>query len=284
MKAYIYSIINVVNNKRYVGQSWNYEQRQKNHLKELKGNYHRNPKLQAAWNKYGSENFKFEVNEYEIKNQKELDLLEIDTIKKYDSFYNGYNLTLGGQGGYQISPNKRKLDFVQFCIAYVGNKKYGGMTNKTAQWFGCDSSTISSILNKNAYPDYQLQYTQLSEEERTNYLQIFENHFVNELKTTKGLIKVDEDLTFEILCVVSSYSRGIEQAILKKFNMSKGFVINCFRYGNSHKKAKDKLKSMSPEEIQSIGKLKFIEWELNKYNAYLKPIYTDLFVKYSKYL
>ena len=33
------------------------------HKAQLRGNYHDNPHLQNSWNKYGEENFKFEILE-----------------------------------------------------------------------------------------------------------------------------------------------------------------------------------------------------------------------------
>ena len=60
----IYQIRNVKNNHRYIGSSKNLLQRYKFHFNALKRNKHQNPYLQAAYNKYGKENFMFEILEY----------------------------------------------------------------------------------------------------------------------------------------------------------------------------------------------------------------------------
>lgn len=59
----IYKIRNVVNNKFYVGSTVSTRERFRNHRKALRGNRHHCAHLQAAWNKYGEDCFKFEVVE-----------------------------------------------------------------------------------------------------------------------------------------------------------------------------------------------------------------------------
>lgn len=62
-KSGIYSILNTVNGKRYIGSSINIYNRFHEHLHNLNGNNAHNKHLQAAWNKYGEENFIFNVLE-----------------------------------------------------------------------------------------------------------------------------------------------------------------------------------------------------------------------------
>jgi group I intron endonuclease len=59
----IYSIVLRASGKAYVGSSANIRQRWRQHLCDLRRNRHRNPKLQASWNKYGEEAFDFSVIE-----------------------------------------------------------------------------------------------------------------------------------------------------------------------------------------------------------------------------
>ena len=51
----IYKIINIINNKFYVGSAVNLKRRKARHFSELRGNKHNNRHLQAAWNKYGEQ-------------------------------------------------------------------------------------------------------------------------------------------------------------------------------------------------------------------------------------
>lgn len=56
----IYQITNVINGYRYIGSTSRLGHRWEDHRRTLRGNYHKNSKLQNAWNKYGEENFIFE--------------------------------------------------------------------------------------------------------------------------------------------------------------------------------------------------------------------------------
>ena len=59
----IYKIVNLINNKIYVGSAVNFKNRFKTHLSRLKNNKHHSIILQNSWNKYGGDNFKFEIIE-----------------------------------------------------------------------------------------------------------------------------------------------------------------------------------------------------------------------------
>lgn len=59
----IYAIINIVNDKHYVGQAADKDYRWREHRKSLRGFYHHSLPLQRAWSKYGEQNFIFVVLE-----------------------------------------------------------------------------------------------------------------------------------------------------------------------------------------------------------------------------
>ena len=59
----IYAIVNIINNKKYIGSATRLKERFRNHKTLLKRNKHFNSHLQNAWNKYGEDNFKFEILE-----------------------------------------------------------------------------------------------------------------------------------------------------------------------------------------------------------------------------
>jgi group I intron endonuclease len=59
----IYKIINVVNNKFYVGSAVDLKRRKARHFSELRHGRHNNRHLQAAWIKYGEQAFVFVVVE-----------------------------------------------------------------------------------------------------------------------------------------------------------------------------------------------------------------------------
>lgn len=99
----IYKITNKINNKVYIGQSKNIEQRWKEHIRHSKDEYNKNkPYIHRAINKYGKDNFTFEVIE-ECRFE-DLDEKERYYIAKYKSNEKdiGYNSTPGGDARYNI--------------------------------------------------------------------------------------------------------------------------------------------------------------------------------------
>lgn len=103
--GYIYCITNKINGKKYVGLTVT---TLANRFKEHKSDSKRRKcmPLYRAFNKYGIENFYIEELE-EVENDK-LSEREIYWIKKLDTFNskNGYNATLGGQGGRRLYDEK----------------------------------------------------------------------------------------------------------------------------------------------------------------------------------
>lgn len=93
----IYQIKNIINGKSYIGLSINIEKRWLQHKRALNKNKHCNDRLQYAWNKYGKDAFQFLVLEECEYNQ--CFEKEIDYIKLFDTYNNGYNLTIGGDKG-----------------------------------------------------------------------------------------------------------------------------------------------------------------------------------------
>ena len=59
MNSGIYMILNLSNDKVYIGQSYDVDTRLRKHKEALIGNYHKNDHLQKAFNKYGEESFLF---------------------------------------------------------------------------------------------------------------------------------------------------------------------------------------------------------------------------------
>lgn len=73
----IYKIINITNNKFYVGSAVDLKRRKARHFSELRNGKHNNKHLQAAWIKYGESSFIFVVVE---ELDKEVDLLAAENV------------------------------------------------------------------------------------------------------------------------------------------------------------------------------------------------------------
>ena len=135
--AYIYKITNLINQHSYIGktEALNPEDRWKEHLHEAtKGrSWHR--AIYRAIRKYGKENFSFEVIE-ETSNPEER---EKYYIQYYDTYNNGYNETMGGDGASYLQLPEEKI-----CNYYSTHS-----LKETAEFFGHDKDTISRVLYKN---------------------------------------------------------------------------------------------------------------------------------------
>lgn len=106
--AYIYQITNQVNGKIYIGKTeFSIEKRFKEHCDDAYRETKEKRPLYAAMRKYGIENFQIELLE-ETDNPEER---EVYWIEQKQSFKNGYNATLGGDG-------RRYIDYDMVIATY----------------------------------------------------------------------------------------------------------------------------------------------------------------------
>lgn len=113
MNSGIYKIVNLQTGKYYVGSTKDFKKRKQAHFSGLKNNYHPNKHLQNAYNKYGKENFKFEIIEY-VKEELLLDIEQsyIDDSTKEEIYNKTY---IAGAGGYD------KLSIPVYLLDLNGN-------------------------------------------------------------------------------------------------------------------------------------------------------------------
>jgi len=123
----VYCIENLINGKKYIGKTKNYDNRKRIHVSTLRGNYHENKYLQYSWNKYGEENFKWyiidECCENEL-NEKEIYYIEYYSTTNRDF---GYNITFGGDGGLGMphteEQNRKQSEKISGSNHYLFGKK-----------------------------------------------------------------------------------------------------------------------------------------------------------------
>lgn len=142
--GYIYKIQNLINGNVYIGQTVKpVEKRFQQHRNNYDKPYFSQLILYKAFKKYGLDNFSFEALE-KVDNDK-LDEREKYWIDYYDSYKNGYNMTLGGR-----SVELYKWDLQEILDLYHLHKS----ARKVAEIIGCDHSTIDHLLNANNIPRY----------------------------------------------------------------------------------------------------------------------------------
>lgn len=169
MSIGIYEIRNKKTNKRYIGQSVNIEARFIHHRSELRAGEHRAWKLQEDWDKYGEDTFEFKI----LKEcpRIELNKIEQQYIKRYNSVDEGYNNDSGGSFGFnksketklKVSENNGARVFTDDDVLYIEHNLLTGTTVKElAEKFECNECTIYDIARGRTYqridPDFPDKY------------------------------------------------------------------------------------------------------------------------------
>lgn len=145
----VYSITNILNNKKYIGSSYDIHERWKTHIKKL-NKKEGNKSFQTAWNKYGIAKFKFEIleihNEFILKN----DLLN------REQYYVDLYKVCNRQFGYNVRPDVSSNKGVKFLdtskMQKASQERVGIkciLYNLDGSFFKvCETLAEASILNK----------------------------------------------------------------------------------------------------------------------------------------
>lgn len=216
MIHYIYCYHNKINNKEYVGQTNNLNNRKKQHIQDSIHQHigHENAYLQpihCAIRKYGINNFDINILEIiDTDNWDQVNKKESQWIKARNSLVpNGYNLKAIGVAN--KGKNKSKLDSqtISNIITDLKNKVY---ISDIAEKYQISKSYVSDINNgrclKQPNENYPLQQNRMTKEQ---YYEIFDllqntNYSINQIaiylhrnkdtiqKINKGYQKIVQDL------------------------------------------------------------------------------------------
>lgn len=136
--GYIYKATCKTTNQIYIGKSQSsVQERWKEHCRSAflpsHGDY--NFPFHRAIRKYGPEDFEIEVID-EVSDSEILKQKEKEWIVKYDSYHNGYNATLGGDGNC-------RYNYEAICDYYLNN---GYSLKLTCQHFGVYDQVVYKAL------------------------------------------------------------------------------------------------------------------------------------------
>lgn len=135
MNGFIYKITNDINDKIYIGKTLSsIEKRFEEHKKDSHRIQEQIRPLYRAMNKYGHNNFHIAlIEECPISN---LSDREVYWINFYNSYENGYNATIGGDG-------KQLYDYNAIVQGFLSGK----LIQELAEEFECCVDTIRAALN-----------------------------------------------------------------------------------------------------------------------------------------
>ena len=263
MIGYIYQIENLITHESYIGQTIDFQRRIKTHINKLRRGAHENPKLQNAWNKYGEQEFHFRKWEFEIQEETDLDKLECEYIKKYNSLENGYNLIPGGGK----PPNHQKVkdeDIINFlCIQKIFGDGYG----KTCeQYFGWAKGTASAAKRKVRYIAANLEFENLSEQEiKDKAEKSFREMRIDELALTRQLTQggckksyqlTQDDYNFAFCAQELGYKAS---QVAKYFGVKECTVYDWFGKRSRNKERQNYEQISLEEKNRLIGRVKTAE-------------------------
>lgn len=237
MIGYLYHITNQINNKTYIGKTNDIDRRITRHFLDLKKGQHHSHKLQRAFNKYGDKVFKVTYETFLDISEEELSKKEISEIKKFDSYNNGYNETLGGEG------HSLLFEFEKQILIYQLGQRYDGIKHKLANYFNCDRSTIASIMNREVLG--KIQYSEEKLQELISQIGITNDYLKENYKNnyTKKLSEL------QVFCILAEIEfNNITQANCgRACGVSKDLVQNIVN-GKTYKEEYKKYTSLSVEE------------------------------------
>lgn len=142
----IYIIRNYINSKVYIGQTiQSLKKRFNGHCCYNKKDRSINMYIKRAIHKYGKNNFYIELLEECPISQ--LNEREQYWISYYDSYHNGYNLTLGGQNSNYFSIHKLEntIDIEKFEQYII---EFKPLATEVANHFGISKCSVYNLINR----------------------------------------------------------------------------------------------------------------------------------------
>lgn len=142
----IYIITNDINNKVYIGQTTQkLSKRFNGHCCYSKSDRSSNMYIKRAIHKYGKD--KFHTSLLEEVSIERLNEREKYWITYYDSYNNGYNLTLGGQDSNHFNLNRLEttVDIKKFS-EYI--KEFKPLATEVASHFGISKCSVYNLIER----------------------------------------------------------------------------------------------------------------------------------------
>lgn len=252
----IYKIQQISSGLAYIGQTkMKFIKRYWHHTWKLKNNTHDNKHLQNSWNKYGDDDFVFEVIHVLDKNEC-MNELEIQYIKQFNSFVNGFNMTTGGEGkkNCPASEHAKKITGEKNRIHNLGKKASDETKAKMSK---AQKGRKLSEVNKNKLRASRLG-VKWSDEHKQN---LSKSHSGDK---NAGAV-INESIAYEIKrCLIDGLSvkdiiknLGVSRDIIRSIQNSRAWTCVKIEGWNDYiyKYNNEKPKYLSKEEVIKIRSL-----------------------------
>lgn len=245
---YIYKIENTVNHKLYIGLTNNPTRRKNRHFYDLRTNNHDNPHLQAAYNKYGADCFKFEIIEEFDCSEKEIKEHEKEYIALYKAYPDGYNCNPGGDLSY--IPGKLNEQEVWEILSVLNKMNKQG--KKLADIYGVSIKVISNIKTGKSYSNFISSYNKLSQNEKDRIFVILNSihHFKKEIN--KGTRKFTREQIYMIYIARDFKLPFTLKSIAKNFNMDDCTTPYLIKSGKRYKDYYEDYKKLNINDKNKI--------------------------------
>lgn len=258
---YYYKIENKLNGHKYIGITIHPNVRKNRHFNYLKQNMHGNTYLQSAFNKYGEENFFFEVIEQKDVVESEAYAYEKELIEKFDSFNNGYNLHPGGKA----SANNKRFTEQQIFMMLAAHKKAPRSGTVIANIFNAPRGSIQNVLRGINYHNLYEKFNSMSEEEQNQYYEDFCD--ISNFRYSQYSAKANSKRTYSqedvfLILLWKETKLFPFKKLLEIFNKDTYAAFNSIWAGRSYKDYNFLYQQLTKEEKQKLTSLyteKYIE-------------------------
>ena len=193
---YIYKIINLINQKIYIGKTTRkVETRWEEHKRDYLRKDRKETKLYRAFKKYGIENFSISTIESNIDSLQELNEKEMYYINLFNSCNEsiGYNITKGGDGG-RTNSKLSEEQVKKICLELLDNNNNLSMY-MIAKKYNISYSAIYSINKGESWYNPDLKYplrvfnSNNTGIERKKYKKIIEDILKNSTESLSSIAK-----------------------------------------------------------------------------------------------
>lgn len=246
----VYKITNIIVNKCYIGVDSYFPKRLRQHQSLLSKNKHKNKYLQYSYNKYGKENFTFELLE-SCSCREEMLNREIQLISCYNSLETGYNHTVGGEGSYGYKHSEESIAKMSYwkrvvtpewckaiSIATKGKPKRKGVKRINHpdynKWLGGEKHPVAKFtweeinnIRKKYCEGITLKELSLEYKISKTYVcSIVNNYFWKDINykkdiITKHIICIEDNLKFKNIQEVCNYYKISYNPVYQSINNNK---------------------------------------------------------------